>query len=106
MIIGTIEKPLSITLDKLKQCANSDPQLQSLASKVGTRSFAESISLEDPSLKENYNIRDRLSIKDGILMYSFEDGQKRIVIPKTLRKQIISNLHSANQGSTSMLARA
>ena len=105
-IIGTIETTLSITLDKLKKCANSDPQLQSLTSKVKTQSFAESMSLEDPSLKEFYNVRDRLSITNGILMYSFEDGQKRIVIPKTLRKQMILNLHSANQGSTSMLARA
>ena len=48
-MIGTIETTLSITLDKLKQCANSDPQLQSLASKVNTQSFAESISLEDPT---------------------------------------------------------
>jgi hypothetical protein len=30
----------------------------------------------------------------------------RIVIPKSIRQQMIKNLHSANQGSTSMLARA
>ena len=33
-IIGTIETTLSVTLDKLKKCTESDPQLQSLTSKA------------------------------------------------------------------------
>ena len=39
-------------------------------------------------------------------MYSFEDNIKRFVIPRSLRQRLITNLHSANQGATSMLARA
>ena len=39
-------------------------------------------------------------------MYSFEGNCQRIVIPKELRHQIVTNLHAANQGTTSMLARA
>ena len=36
----------------------------------------------------------------------FEDGQLRIVIPRGLRGLIISNFHAANQGSTTIAARA
>ena len=36
----------------------------------------------------------------------FEEKSLRIVIPKALQCKIIENLHSANQGTTSMLARA
>ena len=39
-------------------------------------------------------------------MYSFEGERMRLVIPKELRHQILINFHSANQGSTSMIARA
>ena len=39
-------------------------------------------------------------------MYGFEGNPLRILVPKTLKKKIIENLHSANQGSTSMLSRA
>ena len=39
-------------------------------------------------------------------MYGFQAKPLRIVIPKALQCKIIENLHSANQGTTSMLARA
>ena len=42
----------------------------------------------------------------SLIMYGFESGNLRLLIPKRLRHQIIMNLHSANQGSTSMLSRA
>ena len=104
--VGAIETTLAITADELKQCAAVDDQYQHLLTKVSTDSFSDNISLEEPSLKEYHNVRDRLSIVDGALMYSFEDNIKRFVIPKNLRQRVLKNLHSANQGSTSMLARA
>ena len=39
-------------------------------------------------------------------MYGFEDKTARLVIPRNLRRQVIHNLNAANQGATSMLARA
>ena len=39
-------------------------------------------------------------------MYGFESNNLRLLIPRSLRGQVIENLHSANQGSSSMLARA
>ena len=43
---------------------------------------------------------------DGLLMYSYDGGVLRLVIPTKLRSQMIDNMHAANQGSTSMLLRA
>ena len=74
--------------------------------KVKQNNFAKTLSLEEPLVKEYYNVRDRLSIVNGMLMYSFEDGVKRTVVPKACRQQMITNLHAANQGSTNMSARA
>ena len=50
--------------------------------------------------------KDRLNVVNGFMMYTFEDRAPRLDIPKSLRRQIIMNFHAANQGSTSMLARA
>ena len=104
--IGAIERTLSVTVEMLKQHAAHDAQYQLLLEKLNNNTFAESLTIEEPSIKEFFNVRERLSIVDGLIMYSFEDGEKRTVIPKTLRQQIVKNLHAANQGSTSMLARA
>ena len=64
------------------------------------------MSAEMPSIREFYNVKDRLCIVDGLIMYGFEAGNLRLVIPKRFRHQIIVNLHFANQGSTSMFSRA
>ena len=94
---------LSITIDALKQHAESDNQYQKLLVKIRQRTFAETYILEEPLVKEFYKIRDRLRITDDLITYSFDDNNERIVIPKQLRPQMITNLHAANQGSTSML---
>ena len=76
-----------------------------MVEKIQKGSFKETQSLEDPDVRSYFNVRDRLSIIDNI-MYGFQEKPLRIVIPKALQCKIIENLHSANQGTTSMLARA
>ena len=39
-------------------------------------------------------------------MYSFDDGDLRLVIPKTLQSKVIKNLHSAHQCPDTILLRA
>ena len=102
----TAEKTLSVTLESLLEASKEDEQYQELFEKVKKNTFAECMSAERPSIREFYNVKDRLSIVDNLIMYGFESGNLRLVIPKRLRHQIIVNLHSANQGSTSMLSRA
>ena len=102
----TAEKTLSVTLESLLEASKEDEQYQELFEKVKKNTFAECMSAERPSIREFYNVKDRLSIVDNLIMCGFESGNLRLVIPKRRRRQIIVNLHSANQGSTSMLSRA
>ena len=97
---------ISLTIDSLKQQAASDNQYQKLASKIKNNTFAESFTLEEPLVKEYYNVRDRLRVVDDLITYSFDSNSERIVVPRQIRQELLKNLHSANQGSTSMLARA
>ena len=106
LAVVTAESALSITFESLRQNWISDNQYQQLLKKIKHGTFAETFTLEDAPIKEFYNVRHSLSIIDGIIMYSHEGSNLRIVIPKQIRHQIILNLHAANQGSTSMLARA
>ena len=52
-------------------------------------------------LHEYHKLKDGLSTTDGIIMY-----KDRIIIPPSLRDEVLQTLHSAHQGSSSMLARA
>ena len=64
------------------------------------------MSAEMPSIHKFYNVKDRLCIVDSLIKYGLESGNLQLVIPKRLQHQIIVNLHSANQGSTSVLSQA
>ena len=48
-----------------------------------------------------HRFRDDLHMVDGVILY-----KDRIVIPPSLRKDILSVLHASYQGVSSMLARA
>ena len=52
------------------------------------------------------NVLDKISVVNQMLVYSYHLNTPRMIIPKQLRTQVIRNLHAANQGATSMLARA
>ncbi|CAE1306768.1 unnamed protein product [Acanthosepion pharaonis] len=53
------------------------------------------------SIREYFQFRDDLSTIDGVIVY-----KDRIVIPPSLRDEVLCALHSAHQGVTSMIARA
>ena len=77
-------KSLTITLDTVKEHADLDEQYCVLREKVINRTFAANMTSENPIVKEFYNIRDRLSIIDNVLLYGFEESNLRLVIPKSL----------------------
>ena len=55
-----------------------------------------------PDGLEVYNrYRDRLSVLEGCLMYG-----RRVVVPESLRKDVLAGLHAAHQGVVSMSNRA
>ena len=54
-----------------------------------------------PPLREYFQLRDELSTVDGVILY-----KDRLVIPPSLREEVLAHIHAANQGVTSMTARA
>ena len=89
---STIKDTLLITTDITKDVSKSDIQYQKLIEKIQKGSFKEIQSLEDPDVRSYFNVRDRLSIIDNIIIYGFQEKSLRIVIPKTLQCKIIENL--------------
>ena len=54
-----------------------------------------------PSIRDYFPLRDQLSTVDGVAIY-----KDRIIVPPSLRNDILTALHSAHQGVTSMISRA
>ena len=46
-------------------------------------------SLEISCLQHFYNVRDRLSVAQGLVTYTYEQGTTRVVIPVPLRHSLI-----------------
>ena len=63
--------------------------------------FPKSHNELPPALREYHQFREHLYTVDGIILY-----KNRIMIPPSLRQHILTVLHSAHQGVTSMTARA
>ena len=68
--------------------------------------WADSRSLESGDMKPFYNVRERLSVVDGLVIYMFDASHVRLVVPEQLRGKVTENLHSGHQGLDSMLRRA
>ena len=91
----------TVSIQQVRESARSDKQYQELLWLI-QRGFPKSRSKTDPShLREYWGVHERLSCIDGVAMMD-----SRTVIPRSLRKQILTNLHSANQGISGMKARA
>lgn len=107
--IVSIDKNISnvaITTSDVRLQAMEDDQYKVLLDTISHPLSKDMDIKKNPNLKEFHSVSDRLCICDGLIMYGFEGNPLRIFIPKNMRKQVIANLHSANQGSTSMLSRA
>ncbi|KAL8583505.1 hypothetical protein ACOMHN_056315 [Nucella lapillus] len=53
------------------------------------------------ALREYFQFRDDLTTIDGVITY-----KDHVVIPPSLRQEVLSTLHAAHQGTTSMISRA
>ncbi|XP_064642786.1 uncharacterized protein LOC135497049 [Lineus longissimus] len=86
---------------QLRDLTSSDPVLQQLSEYIWRGWPAKQHDLPAP-LRQSWSYRDELAIEDGILF-----KEKQVVIPETLRKNILEQLHDAHQGieKTRRLAR-
>jgi hypothetical protein len=85
--------------DVLESTTNN-PVMQML-SNVNIDGFPPQKQQLPEQLRSFFAFREDLSLLEGVVMY-----RDRIVIPPNLRPRILSTLHSAHQGVTSMTSRA
>ena len=90
----------SVTLDRVRTMSASDPDMLELADLI-ENGMPDSRLKMPASLKDFFQFRDELSTIDGVILY-----RDRIVVPKSLREEVLDALHAAHQGVKSMIAGA
>ena len=78
---------VTIDQDAVRQAADADDTYQWLRQRIEEDSWPDSCAREISQLKPYFKIRDRLSMVDDIVCYSYECGPLRLVIPTDLRKK-------------------
>ncbi|XP_066981686.1 uncharacterized protein [Macrobrachium rosenbergii] len=92
--------------ERVKEAASKDPVYQLLAAKVAVNDWCPQKAQEVACLRQFYSVRDRLSMVEDLIVYTYEQGCPRLLIPEELRRQVITGLHAGHQGVDSMLRRA
>ena len=90
----------SVTWDDVRVATSSHP-LMSLLYELIEDGIPNKRETLHPDLRLYHQYREHLSTFDGVIMY-----KDRLVIPPSLRDHILSSLHSAHQGITSMCSYA
>lgn len=89
-----------VTWEKVKEATKADTDMELLLTMVETT--LPSCKSEWPDeLHVFFRYRNQLKAVDGVVLYN-----DRIIVPKSLQKDVLALLHSAHQGVTRMTARA
>ena len=80
----------------IQKIATEDPVYQMFMAKVTANDWHARKSWEATCLKPFYSVRDRLSTSNNLVIYSYEQGPARVVIPEALRTKIAANLHAGH----------
>ena len=98
--ILTSTEPLPHRLDDLRQHAQEDTEYQQLQQFI-LHGFPQHRNQLPDACRRYWNIRNSLTIDDGLIVYGC-----RLLIPTKLRPVILSQLHESHQGSVRTKQRA
>ena len=90
----------AITSDRIKEAAQTDPECIELTRLIHD-GFPNDQSSMDAKLQPYWKLRHELYNIDGVTIFN-----GRVVVPASLRKEVLECLHSAHQGVVGMKARA
>ncbi|XP_041472552.1 uncharacterized protein LOC121421818 [Lytechinus variegatus] len=90
----------SVTWDRMRSATASDDNMQTLLDLIESGLPEHRHAFPHP-LREYFQFREGLSSVDGVILFN-----DRVLIPPSLRDEILTHLHAAHQGVTSMTARA
>ena len=88
----------AVTLDKVRTATSSE--LHGLTELIEA-GFPSNRSDMPEELREYFPLKNELSTEDGIIFY-----KDRVIIPPSLRGNILETIHSAHQGTNTMTSRA
>ena len=92
--------------EDIQKAAADDQVYQLLISKVLANDWHTKRSQEATCLRPFHGVRDRLAVSNNLVIYSYDQGPTRLVVPEALRSKVAANLHAGHQGLDSMLRRA
>ena len=98
--VAAAQMPTPISWSRLRDCVNKDHTMKLLCDQI-VEGFPPEKKLLRLELREYWHHRENLSHVDGVPLF-----KGRVVIPVTLRDEVLETLHSAHQGNTGMLERA
>ena len=98
--LAALDSLRAVTWDRVREATSSDPQMHTLIELID-HGIPPVKGDMPPELQMYHQFRDDLCTFDGVVLY-----QDRIVIPNSLRHDVLSALHSAHQGVSMMTARA
>ena len=90
----------AVTWDRVRHATSSDESMFLLLSIID-EGFPDNRQDLPPSLHEYFQFRKDLFTLDGVILY-----KERVVIPPSLCPEVLSAIHAAHQGVTSMNLRA
>ncbi len=98
--LAALDSLRAITWDRVWEATASDAVLHTLIELIDN-GFPPSKEHMPPDLRVYHQLRDDLSTSDGVALY-----KDRVIIPTSLRQDVLTALHSAHQGISMTTARA
>ncbi|XP_066975342.1 uncharacterized protein [Macrobrachium rosenbergii] len=90
---------LMLDEERVKEAASKDPVYQLLAAKVAVNDWRPQKAQEVACLRQFYSDRDRLSMVEDLIVYTYEQGCPRLLITEELHRQVITGLHAGHQST-------
>ena len=99
-ISSDVDRFFAITCERVAAESRNDETFVKLVGLIAS-GFPRSKRDLPKDLSRFWDYRDHLTVIGGVVIY-----KDRILIPSSLQRRILDNLHSADQGVSSMMSRA
>jgi hypothetical protein len=94
--LNSAQNLMVVTWDRVLKCTQEDSTLVKLAEQI-ERGFPDNQYDLHEDLRVYHRLRDSLHVVDGVVCY-----KGRLVIPATLRQEVLDAIHAAHQGVSGM----
>ena len=90
----------SVTWDRVREATSSDVDMHTLE-EMATDGIPDSKTEMPETIRDYHQYRENITSTDGVILY-----KDRVIVPPSLRGEVLSTLHAAHQGVSMMTARA